>query len=103
MKTEVAILHHEYPSSIREHVASKLQQLTKYFERTVSIRASLERQREEHRAELVANVGHGVVLVVEARAESISSALDEALDRMGRVLRRHKTKLTDERRRAKAR
>jgi ribosomal subunit interface protein len=103
MKTEVAILHHEYPSRIRDDVASKLQHLTKYFERTVSIRAALERQREVHRAELVANVGHGVVLVVDARAGSISLALDEALGRMARVLKRHKAKLTEARRRAKAR
>lgn len=103
MKTDVAILHHEYPAHVREDVAEKLQQLSKFFERTVSIRAMLERQREEHRVELVANVGRGVVLVVDARAQSIRAALDEAVSRMGRVLKRHKEKLTTARRRAKVR
>lgn len=103
MKTEVSILHHEYPANVRDDVAHKLQQLTKYYERTVSIRALLERQKEEHRVELVANVGSGVVLVIDARAQKIGAALDEALARMARVLKRHKAKLTSERRRAKTR
>ena len=99
MQTEVSIIHHEYPSRIREHVATKLQDLSKFFGRTVSIRALLERQRDEHRAELVANVGGGVVLVVGASADNIHSALDEAMGRMAKVLKRHKAKLTSERRR----
>ena len=56
MKTEVAILHHEYPNAIRDHTAEKLQQLVKYYDGTVTLRAVLERQHEEHRVELVANV-----------------------------------------------
>jgi ribosomal subunit interface protein len=103
MKTDVAILHNEYPTHVREDVAGKLQQLAKYFERTVSIRALLERQKETHRVELVANVGQGVVLVVDAREESVRHALDEAMSRMARVLKRHKAKLTNERRRMRTR
>ena len=59
----------------------------------------LERQGDEHRVELVANVGHGVTLVVNAREDALESTLDQALDRMGRVLNRHKTKQTDKHRR----
>ena len=100
MKTLVTIPHHEYPARVREHVEEKLQHLARFFDRIVSIRALLERQSEEHRVELVANVGHGVTLVVDARAGGLEAALDEALDRMGRVLRRHKTRLTDRQRRS---
>ncbi len=103
MKTEVSILHNQYPASVREDVADRLQQLARFYDRTVSIRGLLERQKDEHRVELVANVGNGVVLVVDAREESIGQALDEALSRMARVLKRHKAKLTNERRRVKTR
>lgn len=99
MKTLVSIPHHEYPARVREHVEDKLQHLAHYFERIVSVRALLERQAEEHRVELVVNVGHGVTLVVDARGESHQGTLDEALSRMTRVLKRHKTKLTDRGRR----
>ena len=99
MKTEVAILHQEYPSEIRDHVTDKIQQLVKFYDGTVSVRAVLERQHDVHRVELIANVRRGVTLVVDARASSITAALDEGVDRMGRMLARHKTKLKVEGRR----
>ncbi|MAE28932.1 MAG: ribosome-associated translation inhibitor RaiA [Planctomycetota bacterium] len=99
MKTEVSILHHDYPSQVRDTVEDKLQRLVKFNDRLVSIRALLEKQNDDHRVEFVANVGNGNVLVVDARSDSFGSALDEATERMTRVLTRHKTKQTDARRR----
>lgn len=99
MKTEVAILHHEYPAHVRERVESKLQQLVKFYDRTVSVRALLEKQHDVHRIELVANVRRGVVLVVDARSEVFGKALDDAIHRMARVLTRHKDRLTEGHRR----
>lgn len=92
MKTEVAILHHKYPVEIREHVRSKLQGLTRFYSGTVSVRAVLQQQHDEHRVELVAHVRKGVVLVVDARADTITGAVDEAVDRMRSVLKRHNGK-----------
>lgn len=100
MKTLVSIPHHEYPSKVREHVEDKLQRMARFFDRIVSVRALLERQGDQHRVELVANVGHGVTLVVDARSAGLEAALDDAVDRMSRVLRRHKSKLTDRNRRS---
>ena len=93
MKTEVANLHHEYPKHVRDLVARKVQHLVRYFDGTVSMRAVLGRSHDEHRAELVASVRRGVVLVVDARSTTIQAAIDDAVERMGRVLTRHKNKL----------
>jgi ribosomal subunit interface protein len=95
MKTEVAILHHGYPSDVRELVEDRLQGLVRYFDRTVSVRALLERVRDEHRVELIANVRRGVVLKVDARGETFGSTVDEAVHRMARVLARHKERLVE--------
>lgn len=99
MKTLVSIPHHEYPAQVRENVETKLQHLAHYFERIVSVRALLERQGGVHRVEIVVNVGHGVTLVVDARGETHEATLEDALARMTRVLKRHKTKLTERGRR----
>jgi len=100
MKTLVSIPHHEYPSQVRELVEEKLQHMARFFDRIVSVRALLERQGDQHRVELVAGVGHGVTLVVDARGEGLEAALDESVNRMSRVLKRHKSKLTDRNRRS---
>lgn len=92
MKTIVSIPHHEYPARVREHVEERLQHLIKFYERIVSLRAVLAREGQDHRVELVANVGHGVTLVVDSREDQLEAAVDGALQRMTRVLTRHKTK-----------
>lgn len=98
MRTEVAILHHEYPAHVRQHVEDKLRDLGRFNERTLGLRALLERDHDKHRVELIATLRRGIVKVVDARGESFQSALDDALHRMGRILTRHKEVLTNNRR-----
>ena len=99
MQTHVSILHHDYPATVRDMVDAKLQHLVKFYDRIVSVRALLERQAELHRVELVAAVGHGAVLVADARNEEFSTTLDEAVTRMERLLKRHHDKFIFQRRR----
>lgn len=100
MQTHVAILHHDYPSPVRDQVDEKLQHLARFHERTVSIKALLERQKDDHRVEIVANVGQGAVLVADARHTTFGLALDEALARMTGLLKRYNEKQNLGRRRA---
>ena len=99
MKTLVAVPHHEYPNEVRTIVETKAQSLLRYYERILSLRAVLLREHDLHKVELVAHVGRGATLVVAAQGDLFESALEEALARMGRVLRRHKTRLTERNRR----
>jgi len=101
MKTLVSVPHHDYPASIRDSVEAKLQGMAKYFERIESLRAVLEREKDSHGVELVAHVGHGATLVVDAKAASLDEALEEAVSRMRNVLTRHKQRLVQRSRRPK--
>ncbi len=100
MQTQVSIHHHDYPSGMRDLVEGKLEELTRFCGNTVSMKARLEKHADEHRVEIVATVPRGPVLVADARAEGVRGALDEALDRMTRKLKRAREKGTIERRRA---
>lgn len=102
MQTHVAILHHDYPAQVRDTVDTKLQHLVKFYDRIVSVRAMLERQHDEHRVEIVANVGHGTVLVVDARGDGFGAALDGAISRMERLLKRQHDRQGHDRRRGHA-
>jgi ribosomal subunit interface protein len=101
MQMHVSILHHDYPAPVRDTVESKLQHLVKFYDRIISMRALLEKQHDEHRVELVANVGNGAVLVVDARDFTFPTALEDAIGRMERLLKRHHDKLSQGRRRGR--
>jgi ribosomal subunit interface protein len=99
METQVAILHHDYPARVRDGVEERLKGLTRYCDRVISVKALLERQRADHRVELVANVGRGTILVADVKGDAFTTALDGAMDRMTRRLKRHHDKLTRDRHR----
>ncbi len=99
MTPEVTILHHDYPTKVRDLVEEKLGGLTRFSGQVVSLRASLKRDHEEHHVEVIAGVGQGTVLVAEAKADSFQAALDEAVDRMATQLRKHHDKLIERHRR----
>jgi len=101
MQAQVSILHHDYPIRAREQVELKLQHLVKFYDRIVSMRALLERQHNEHRVEIVAHVARGAVLVVDARGSGFSQALEEAIERMERLLKRQNDKRMHNRRRGR--
>ena len=92
MKTQVSILHHDYPSRYRSVVEERLFALERFNRSIVSIDARLEKDSRSHHVELVANVGRGHVLVANVRREAFGEALSEALDRMGRQLRKQHDK-----------
>ena len=100
MQTQVSILHQDYPAPVRDEIRTRLEHLIKFYDRIVTSRALVEKQRQDHRVEIVCNVGNGAVLVVDARGEVFSSALDRAFDRMTALLKRHNQKLIDLRRRS---
>jgi ribosomal subunit interface protein len=98
MQTQVSILHHDYPAPVRESVDAKLQNLLRFHGGIVTMRALLERHEREHRVELVANVGRGAVLVVDAREDQFGRALEAAYSRMERLLKRDHERRTERRR-----
>ncbi len=101
MNTEVSIHHHDYPSGMRLLVEEKMNGLVRFCSGVVSMKARLERQAGAHRVEIIASVPHGPVLVADARAEGVRGALDAALDRMARKLKRSRELQTRERRRVR--
>ena len=102
MRTEVSILHNDYPVGLSELVEGKLRQLQRFAHEKVALRARLERQRDTHRVEIIATVPRGKVLVADARAQVVGGALDEALSRMARLLKSSRKRRVSRARRRRA-
>ena len=99
MNTQVSILHRDYPTRVREMVEGKLSGLERFCGRVISVRALLERHREDHRVEIVASVGHGIVLVARATEGALNAAVDACVSKLRRQLKRTGAKRSLERRR----
>ena len=99
MQIQVSILHKDYPADVRERIEDKCQSLTRFCNRIISMRALVERDKDEHRVELIAHLGQGNPLIADSRGEVFGATLDEAFDRMSRLVKRHTEMRTIERRR----
>lgn len=100
MKTRVSILHHDYPSRYRNLVEERLVALERFHGHIVTMDARIEKNARSHHVELVANIGKGHVLVANVHREGFGEALGEAVDRMGRQLRKQHDKARLEPRRS---
>ncbi len=99
MKTHVSSHHGDYSPGMRHLVEEKIGELVRFYNRATSMEARIEREADSHRVEIICTVPHGPVLVADARADGIRGALDEALSRMARKMKRSREKQTIERRR----
>lgn len=88
MQTSVSILHSDYSPRVREAVERELAVLAERTRGVIALRARLAYENGAHRVELVASVAHAPTLVAQARSDSLGLALDAALERMERLLRR---------------
>ena len=95
MNVEIVIPHGSYPASIRSQIEEKLSGLDRFDERTQHLKVVLDKDKSEHRVELIATRAGGPVLVVDSKADSLGKALDDSIDRMGRALRKRREKRTD--------
>jgi ribosomal subunit interface protein len=106
MQTHVSILHRDYPARVRGIVEQRLSDLGRYYDRIVTVSARLERSSRQSgarcRVELVANVGHGNVLVASVHRDGLRSALDDAVHTLQRRLSKHHDKVKLERRRRRS-
>lgn len=97
MKLSVKGQHVDVGDNLRAHIDEKLQSLkSKYFNRITD--ASVTLGREGHhlfRAHVVFHVGHEVKVQASADNTDAYTAFDEAAARVGKQLRRYKTRLRD--------
>jgi len=90
-------------AGVREHARAKLERLDRYFNRAWSVRVRLEKPDPRPSVSVVVPVARGTTIVAEADGADYLEAIDRAVGRIERQLKRHKAKLRDVRPRQAAR
>src|SRR5690625_567245 len=81
--------------ALREHAESRAARLQRYFDderRPVNVDIVLATQRERHKAEVTMQVG-SLLVRGEGDTDDMYASIDAAIDRIGRQVRKYKTRI----------
>jgi len=98
MKTEVTTRHFDISESLKKRTEERLNKLHRFFDRILDARVvvSFEKNRYDAEATLIAN---GTPITSHAVGETDKVALEQVLDKLEVQIRRHKDRLTRQKRR----
>lgn len=84
-------------SGMREKTAEKLSKLSRYYDRITWVDVVLDQESEKKTVEVSAGLNRGTTLVGKAGNPDMHAAIDLAVDKIARQLRKHKERLNDRR------
>ena len=101
MKIEVSGIHGPVQSGVDEYIHKKLEKLTRYLDRGVSVKVVLRVERQSHITE-VNVVADRVSIHGEGRSEDVYVSVEKAADKVMRQAQKHKEKLKSHKRGGRA-
>ena len=94
MQLKVTGHHVEVTPPLREYVRKKLDRVLRHFERVVDVHCVLTVEELEHKAEATLAVS-GAVIHADAKHDDMYAAIDALADKLDRMIRKHKEKISD--------
>jgi len=94
MQLSVSGHHVEVTDSLREFVESKIERLERHFDIVSAVHCILTVEKLRHKAEAKVNVNGGTIFA-ESTEEDMYAAIDGLVDKLDRMVRKHKEKLVD--------
>ncbi len=86
--------HIDITPPLRDYVRKKLDRVLRHFERVVDVHCVLTVEKLEHKAEATLGVT-GAVIHADAKEADMYAAIDALADKLERMVRKHKEKLSD--------
>jgi putative sigma-54 modulation protein len=84
------------PEPLKEHVHQRVGQLLRFLHRVHSVHLAHSQERAWHVAEITVHA-NGFLVRAEERAQDLRSAVDQAVDKIAKQLRRYKERAVDRR------
>lgn len=93
MQVNITGRHVEITPALRRYVEEKAERLHRYFDRATRLQVTLRVEGERHIAEMILATVRGVTLIGEEVAGDMYAAVDLVTDKLGRQLRKLKTRM----------
>jgi len=92
MNLEISVRHQEISDNIKEYALEQTQGLTQYWDRIVDGQIVFDKEGVDYFVEIVLRVS-GKTLTVKSTEDDIIRAIDNAVQKMERRLKKYKGKL----------
>jgi putative sigma-54 modulation protein len=90
--------HLELTDALRQHIEAKVESLHGEGPRIVDAHVVLEVQKQQHRCEIVVTAANHVKFVVKHQSKDLYVSIDRSIDKLERLLRKHKNQVIQHRR-----
>lgn len=94
MQLSISGRHMDITDALREHVADKVEKITRRFDHVTRTHVVLRPEKSRHLAEATVNT-KGATLHAAAAAADMYAAIDAMAEKLDRQVIKHKEKLTD--------
>lgn len=95
MKILISGRHVGVTESMKNYARSKVEKLLKFYDRATTARVTMDLDHQDHIVEMILEVSRGTTLVGKAQGPDMYAACDLAEEKLGKRLRRWKSRLVD--------
>ncbi len=93
MRVEITARHIDLSQNLKEYIESELERLSKIYDRIIDVQVIFETEaHSQYGVEIIINVPKKQ-LVIKQKADNETKAIDEAIEKMVRQLKKYKEKL----------
>lgn len=94
MQLQLTGHHVEVSDSLRAYVEAKFARIVRHFDHVIDVHCILTVEKLTHRAEATLHVSGGNIHAVSTE-ENMYASIDALTDKLDRLVKKHKEKLTD--------
>ena len=95
MRVQIAARHCEIPDEVRVRTRDQVRKLRRYDPRLSAGEVTFETERHLRRVEAVLSIDREGPVVAQGEGEDFREAVDRLVDRLGRILRRRRSQVTN--------
>jgi len=93
MEVKITARHIDLSKNLKEYIEGEVERLSKIYDRTIDTHVILDKEtHSQYSVEIIINVPKKQ-LVIKQKADDETKAIDEAMEKMVRQLRKYKEKL----------
>jgi len=95
VRVQITERHCDVPDEVLQRTEGQIESLTKYEQRATAAEVVFSEEKHSRRVEVIIHVDGSEAVVAHGNGTEFRTALDQAVDRLGRMLRRGRKRRRD--------